>query len=485
MKKNQPPVSVTGPLDVVRVSKSNIAKIIGISAVFFLMTYSEGLHEGVRYFKYHYVVLLAMTVTLCTKAFLRRRVMFRAQLGTGTGMLCICFLLQVLFASVVSGRAHLTALHVVVWHVGCYVFFVILFSQCNKRHYLAGIAVACWSVYLISIAAFLVGLYIQHVGDINLPGISFSQSMYRGFAYKRMTSWCSSPNRTGPLFLYGIIAALILMALDRSVKHRRRLLMGAILLGGGVLLSGSRSAIVSAVVVLGIAGLQVFQARLRRREDVHRTLLAVGVLCVAIVGGLLYYPGMAERALDYTRLDESIIVTSRGVALEGREVVHSVALEVHRSAPVGQQLFGTGPGTIMNENEMSSHSGWLTVLVEEGIAGFILLVGVFAVIVFRLYKKQKALHHCFMLKRLYVVQLAFWVSFALLNISTAILPVPRADSLFMCMMLAMFAYLEDPYQSLTNRNGRPVYPAVAGCGADANGSVVSDRSGSAGQGDAV
>ena len=404
--------------------------------IMFLMGYSPGLHAGNPYHIYHYPVLALAILYLF---FVNKSYRLKFNFGIFPTVFGWFFLCAILVASIAGGYGYFSAIHVVSWHLGVILFWYLFFSR-SKRHPINGIAIGWLSVVIVALAALLVGLFIQFVGALSLGALIFEQPLYRGFPYQRLISWFQSPNCTGPFFLYGFMGCVFLLHWANSRLHKLFLVISAIGLVVGIFLSGSRSAIGAFAIFLMIPFC------FRTILSFHRLFIVLIVL-VSLVGVL--------AATDISKYLISIVLTDRpwilmeesGIQIYGRSQVWDRVFEAFNSAPPIQQMLGMGPGTIITSSGVSSHSGWLTVVIEEGVVGFLLLFFFMTSLILQSFNRYLRLRQSPGIRTFFLYYASFWMSFAAMNVTTAIFPVPKLDNFVMLMVLAQFGVLNAAVRS--------------------------------------
>jgi|GEM_PF-3701288 len=404
--------------------------------IMFLMGYSPGLHAGNSYHIYHYPIL---ALAISYLFFVHRSYRLKFSFGIFPTVFGWFFLCAILMASIAGGYGYFSAIHVVFWHLGVMLFWYLFYSR-TRRHLMNGIVMGWLSVVIVALAALLVGLFIQFVGAFSLGGLTFEQPLYRGFPYQRLISWFQSPNRTGPFFLYGFMGCVFLLHWANSRMHNQFLIISAIGLAIGIFLSGSRSAIGALAIFLIIPlCFSVVSSFHRLFVVLLVTVSLVGIVIATDIGQYLVSNALTGRSW--------ILMEESSIQIHGRSHVWDRAIEVFNSASPIQQMLGMGPGTIITASGVSSHSGWITVFIEEGVVGFLLLFFFITSLVLQSFKRYLRLRQSQDIRLFFLYHASFWMSFAALNVTTAIFPVPKLDSFVMLMVLVQYGVLNAAVRS--------------------------------------
>jgi len=400
--------------------------------IMFLMSYSHGLHAGNPYYIYSYPIL---ALALAYLFFVAKSFHFKFYLGIFPTIFGWFFLCSILMASIIGGQGYFSAVHVVSWHIGIMMFWFLFHARmrCNPMNC---IVIGWLSVLVLAMAALLVGLYIQFIGPISFGGLTFKQPLYRGFPYQRLISWFQSPNRTGPYFLYGLMGCVFLLHWAKSKTHRLFLIASAISLTIGIFLSGSRSAIGASAIFLLVSFFSSVALSLRR-------LFVVLLVAVSLIG-LFITTDIGHNLASVARIDHSWIYIEESdiqIQIHGRSHVWERAFDVLKLASPIQQILGMGPGAISTKSGTSSHSGWITVFIEEGLVAFLFLFFFIASLIVQSFNRYLMLRQEKDISRFFLNQAAFWLAFSALNVTTAIFPVPKLDNFVMLMVLVQFGIL--------------------------------------------
>lgn len=238
------------------------------------------------------------------------------------------------------------------------------------------LAVLAWLIWEIAwsphrqralFAAYVLGACVGAVGIIRnyLAGVVMDADA------TRFSGLNDNPNELGLTLALGLPIAWYL-----SQSHpRRRLVWGWLLyvpLGTiAILLTGSRGAVVAALVALLIIPWTLGHLRLRRKA----------VLYVLVVGSALLAARFVPAAsLERIRSTRSDIQTG---SFGGRGVIWQAGLDVAREHPlvgVGAGAFGAAVAPTLGR-ERSAHETFLAILVEEGFVGLTLFVAMVGALV--------------------------------------------------------------------------------------------------------
>jgi O-antigen ligase len=185
-----------------------------------------------------------------------------------------------------------------------------------------------------------------------------------------------NPNFLGGSAAMSLTAAASLMASAQSRRVRVALLGCAIVLGGAVIISLSRGALIAALVGLLAVGL----TRGRRT--------AIAVVAVGLVGALIIYPAFVEWRLASLFGPASAAAIQQTGASDANRVTGALAgVSMFLSSP----LVGVGFGhylanAVQIPGVVATAHNWYTyVLGEQGIVGAILFVSALAALIPRLW----------------------------------------------------------------------------------------------------
>lgn len=191
----------------------------------------------------------------------------------------------------------------------------------------------------------------------------------------RVVGTFSNPNFMGGSAAMSLTAAASLMASAESRRVRVALLGCAIVLGGAVIISLSRGALIAALVGLLAVGL----TRGRRT--------AIAVVVVGIVGALIIYPAFVEWRLVNLFGPASANAIQQTASSDANRVSGALAgVSMFLSSP----LVGVGFGHYLaNAVQLpgvvaTAHNWYTYVLGEQGIVGTILFVSALVALIPRL-----------------------------------------------------------------------------------------------------
>lgn len=410
---------------------------VGMSIlIMFLMGYSVGLHANQPYHILHYPLVAFSILYFLVAGHIQRRPLLRFRLTAAVIFSGGFFFYALLMSAIIGNRGYFSAIHIFGWHTAILLFWM-LFQNYVGHSPINGIVASWLSVVILALLSLIIGLYIRHVGILSLGPVIFAQPMRNEIEYARLISWFSSPNRTGPFLMYGLIGCVFIMPWINSRLQKGVLWFIAVILGAGILLVASRSAIFSAMTFLFVVSLFHLPKTLLRAHNVILTLLLVGGLTSIVV-----VTDIGPGLLAISRLDEPVFDYQGGViVIDNRYAVFARAIDEYIDAHPIQKIWGIGPGGVIEETAVSAHSGWLQVFVQQGIFGFILLLFFFLSVIAHTLNQYMRHRTSPMIRRFYINQLAFWLAFAALNITTAIFTIPRLDSLIMIMALAQLGVM--------------------------------------------
>jgi O-antigen ligase len=185
----------------------------------------------------------------------------------------------------------------------------------------------------------------------------------------------SNPNFMGGSAAISLVAAVSLMAGAESRRVQGLLLVCAIVLGGAVIISLSRGALVTALVGLMALGL----TRSRRT--------AITVVVAGLAGALIIYPAFVDWRLVNLAGSASAAAFQATAESDANRLTGAMAgVSLFLSSP----LVGVGFGhylaaAVQIPGVVASAHNWYTyVLGEQGIVGTVLFVSVLVTLVLRL-----------------------------------------------------------------------------------------------------
>lgn len=292
----------------------------------------------------------------------------------GVGVLSVLVTLQVRPLS----RFHAVAFAFLAWSSMTFFWTIDAGMTAERVTTYAQLVVLVWLVFqvaaepsrqLLLLQAYVAGAYLTSFDMIHnyVSGTRYVSS--GGYAHESFTSGNFRPND---------VAFMLVLALPMSwylaVRHGRGLLMwinrlyvpvGMI----GVFLTASRGALIPAVFALGIIPLTMGKMRLRSRVMTAALAIAAIPIMIAVV------PASSWERLATTKSDlESGTMTHR------REIWRA-GFEVFNQHP----MLGVGPGNFevaagaYLDRPRPAHNAFIAVLVEQGVVGLVLFLGLFLV----------------------------------------------------------------------------------------------------------
>ncbi len=205
----------------------------------------------------------------------------------------------------------------------------------------------------------------------------------------RLIGWYGSPNRLAPVLAIGVISSWHLLTNKRQFRlgqTAQRIVFACLIADAcGVILTGCRSVIL-ALACAGTVYLLFEERPASRKIDLWIKKLLLVTLVVATVSSLFVYIGFDIHFVG----DRILRVTGDTASLRtgnNRLILWERGLRLLNNASTVNLLIGHGSRHFMRETGgVSSHSGYITAAVEEGIlylGALVLFIGYCYVIAFR------------------------------------------------------------------------------------------------------
>ncbi len=203
--------------------------------------------------------------------------------------------------------------------------------------------------------------------------------------YIRYNSTLRGPN---PLGAYAIMVlagavAYAAMARRRLAERRTQVALGLLLVASAVALwvSYSRSAVIGAVIALGVVAWVVFGLRLSKK------LVYAAIVAVVVAGGLLY-------AARNTSFVQNVVVHNNpttGAAIDSNTAhAESLMQGLQRVAvePLGAGIGSTGSASLFGSSSMVIENQYLMIAHEVGWMGLALFVYANGLVLVQLYRRR-------------------------------------------------------------------------------------------------
>lgn len=175
----------------------------------------------------------------------------------------------------------------------------------------------------------------------------------------------SNPNFMGASMAMAFAATVAMVVISRGPRIRSVLILVAIALGGAILISLSRGALVAAVA--GVAWLALSRSR----------TTAVAVLVIGLVGAFVIYPAFVEwRLVNLTGSASPAALEIMERSDEGRLSGVLAGVPLFLSSPVAGVGFGQYLASSVRvtggDTAVAAHNWYMNVLAEQGIVGIVL-----------------------------------------------------------------------------------------------------------------
>jgi O-antigen ligase len=246
-----------------------------------------------------------------------------------------------------------------------------LYAQ-SKRQYLIAMKLLCLYLALSSTIAGLLGAISYFLGSVSVGPLTIE---YRE-QFRRVDSWYQTSTAFGVSEVYGVFASFYLLRSLKTWWKRLAVILTLPVLFTGMILSGARTAIILILVGYVVASMTRLRATL---ISILRILLVTSLaLAIALQVSVAFEDLYIVRRFLGDESDTS--------QLGGRVQILADVIESMRSFSWLELTFGTGLGTFREAtgSHIGVHSGYLRILVENGVLG----LSVFALMVLTLVYKQ-------------------------------------------------------------------------------------------------
>lgn len=268
-------------------------------------------------------------------------------------------------------------------------FFVLVFCAANLQPGLRKLflKVGAWSASLsLSFAALQIFLlpadvlkYIGYSKDTIAPYLTVDENS----DFIRINGTLRGPN---PLGAYAMTILTLMLAFSvRSrgifVKYKKYLLIAVAMVLAVLWASYSRSAFIALALSLGI----VFFLRFGRKLRPAHLLTATATL-ILISGGIIFNKDsyFVQNVILHSNPAESESFNSN----EGHAVSLQEGLKNFGLQPLGEGIGSTGSASLLGDRPLIVENQYLFVAHETGWPGFALFVGIFSLVLIRLYKNR-------------------------------------------------------------------------------------------------
>lgn len=453
--------------------------VLIVMLIMFLMSYapeqkvySQPLH------RYHYVVIgITILYIILSQSTINHTIrLLPFNIGPMPSFFGALFLAQILLSSFLNQYGIFSAIHVSIW-ILTVIFFWRLFLG-KFKNVVDGIVFGWFGVVLISLIAMLIGFYIKFVGPLAIFGFVFEQgiTMKSGLPLPAVISWFPSPNRTGSFFLSGFIGCFFCLLFVKSWVFKLFLRISSALFIVGILFAGSRSAILAGLIFAIVAYFEDIRNMFKSQKAFLKVIIPLVIVASIITSS--FYP----YVLKIGRLNERLIEFDNfQITVNARDEVWNMAMKGFESGTLFNQFIGLGSGGTALVMDCSTHSGWLTILLNYGFLGLLLSFAFFTMLLLRITILFLRDRNNLIIKKYFLYQSGFFISFAAINVTTAIIPTPRVDMFVFLFALSQFGivyayYRKSPNTIITslNRTSRLASLKPLRTGSD-NGDVGSNK----------
>jgi len=208
----------------------------------------------------------------------------------------------------------------------------------------------------------------------------------RYIVYGRITAQIGG-REEDPNYIVGFLIITFLFHLEKVVKQKKLIHLAAVfIILAVVFMTGSRGGL------LAIAGATFFYLFLWIKESrigLKRIIILLSVLTLlfSIIWGIFYFlpPELVER---FTFSEE--MVEAGGT---GRIPIWNSIIDNFNEAPLFNQLFGKGAGTVSRfaVNFQVAHNIWIESLIEVGVIGTIILMLLYFFVMKKTYRLNESL----------------------------------------------------------------------------------------------
>jgi len=232
-----------------------------------------------------------------------------------------------------------------------------------------------WLLFAVStISSILV--ILEHAGIINFVNLTFTSRR----SYWRPQGLLGEPNFGAIMLTIGMTASIVLFAMEKHFI----LAVGLLVQLSGIILTGSRNGLINALFIIFaflLISLRVKNSSLKLDKDILVAVFLIGLFCALIFFILV----TSERDVWIIKSTGRLINTIEGVG----DIDQSILLRIY-AREVARQfistggiflLIGKGLGSSISIIEqylgksMATHDTFLAILMETGLIGLILWIG--------------------------------------------------------------------------------------------------------------
>lgn len=424
----------------------------------FCDTYAEGLHGNVRFRKFHYLFIFGgiLGVGYILNVKRKLRLPIKMKVPKFIPIVSILLILLTLASSMIGAEGSIySGFHLVIWHLMVIFFWYLIHSYTYTRtqNLIYSMQVTWKAVAYTSLVACTIGYFIFFISGFSIAGLTFSNTYSDGTDYSRMLSWFRSPNDACGLLFSGSYAFTVLLLFSKTRKDKFKNLLGLVYNLFALLLGGSRTyfLILVLLVVVLILSYVYFSGKNIMKKIVP--ILFFGIIGIGVF--FLVAQGSIKKSLnDALRLDKEIISESDGeISFGNRTEVWKENLETVDYSSVQFYLIGGGLGSALEETEVSTHSGWLTLFINYGLLTTSLVLLTILVIMGTLFLMIFKLKLKFTYRMFLVLNFGFWIAVLAQNISTSIITIPKTENFIMLLVFTQFGLLYANKKKLNKSSG--------------------------------
>lgn len=422
--------------------------VLVVSLVMFLMSYaSEQKVYSYPLHNYHYLVIgIIILYLIFGKISINHTIrLLPFNIGPMPSLFGVLFLAQMLLSSFINQYGIFSAVHVTIWILMVIFFWRLFFGR--FKNVADGIVFGWLGVVLISLIAMLIGFYIKFVGPLAIFGLVFEQGIWdrTGMPWTGVIGWFPSPNYSGSFFLNGFIGSFFCLLFAKRRVLKLFLRLSAALFVLGILFAGSRSAIFGLLLFVVVVCCGHIRNMFMRQRTFFKVLIYV-LMVVSIANSAIY-----PYVLKIGRLNSRIIeFDGSRIIVSTREVVWNKAIDGFKSGTLSEQFLGLGSDGSVLVMDYSTHSGWLTILLNHGFLGLLLSIAFFTTLLLKvtiLFRQERGK---LIIKKYFLYQMGFLISFGAINMTTAIIPTPRVDMFVFLFALSQFGIVNAYYRKCPN-----------------------------------
>ena len=195
--------------------------------------------------------------------------------------------------------------------------------------------------------------------------------------FLRIYGWFGSPNRLGSLLGVSIISlAFKVLKLKKMSKTN---IVYFVILVVPLLLTGSRGSMLSTIISLLIFFILNNKINLKK--------LLVSIVPMVIIGTILLNTISDSYKFNYdVYLDQIIRVDQTEFA---REEINDNAMDLFSKQSSIGVLFGSGKGFAQSQIDRSTHNGFVSILIDNGILYLSFMISLILISITKLYHKRK------------------------------------------------------------------------------------------------